>query len=303
MANRIHFLNTIWSDCILLESNNHYALIDSGSDFYYPMIKAYLNKLNIKELDFLILTHFHNDHYGCILKLLDDFKFKTTYLRAYSGHDGTNGNGTFANDEYRKGEMKTYLEIENKCKKLSKFVPIDDNFDHLDFYDFHFDILSTKENTIRIFNDINGPLYHINKLSENYESIAMFCMLEGVAIYLAADITDCENPTLPSIDRLNKKAVEEIYKKYNIDKVNIYKVAHHGVHDSNHEDTLALLKPDYAIVTNTDRWLKNYKTIDSLIKANKDIQIYRTDWQKYIFTIEKGKITIDAKAENTLFYE
>ena len=303
MANRIHFLNTIWSDCILIESKGKYALIDSGSDFYYPMIKKYLNKLEISELEFLVLTHFHNDHYGCILKLLDDFKIKNTYLRAYSGHDGTNGNGTFANDEYRKSEMKTYKEIEDKCKNNTNFTPIDDNFKHLDFYDFHFDILSTKENTIRIFEDINGPLYHINKLSENYESISLFCMLDKVAIYLAADITDCENPTLPSIDRLNKKALLEIYDKYHIDKINIYKVAHHGVHDSNHEETLKLMRPDYAVVTNTDRWLKNYKTIDSLISANKDIQIYRTDWQKYIFTIEEGKIKIEAIAEDTLFYE
>ena len=46
--NRIHFLNTIWSDCILIESCNHYALIDTGTSFYYPMIKSYLKKFNIE---------------------------------------------------------------------------------------------------------------------------------------------------------------------------------------------------------------------------------------------------------------
>jgi hypothetical protein len=35
---KIHFLNTIWSDAIILENNNHFAFIDTGSKFYFPMI-------------------------------------------------------------------------------------------------------------------------------------------------------------------------------------------------------------------------------------------------------------------------
>ena len=302
--NKIHFLNTIWSDCILIESNNHFALIDSGSDFYYPMIKKYLNELNIKELDFLILTHFHNDHYGCILDLLDDFKFKDTYLRPYSGHDGTNGNGTKANDDYRKQEMETYSKIENKCKKLSNFHVIDDSIEHIDFYDFHFDILSRQENTKRIFYDETRDLYRINKLSENYESIALFTMINNIAVYLAADITDCDNPDYLDIDHLNRKAVEWIYDKYHIDKIDIYKVSHHGVHDSNSKETMELIRPDIAIITNTDRWLRNFPTVSYLVDSNKDIIILRTDWQKQIFTFnEDGTYSYESKTDKTLFYE
>lgn len=302
--NKIHFLNTIWADSILIESQGHFGLIDAASDFYYPMIKGYLEKLNIKELDFLILTHFHNDHYGCILQLLDDFKIKDTYLRAYSGHDGTNGNGTKANDDYRKQEMDTYLKIENKCKKLTNFHPINEDFKYLDFYDFHFDILATKENTKRIFNDKNDPLYHINKLSENYECISMFTQINNVNVYLAADVTDCDNPERLDIDHLNRKVVEWIYDKYKIDKIDIYKVAHHGVHDSNSLDTMKLIRPDIAIITNTDRWLKNYPTIGYLIEANKDIIILRTDWQKQIFTFnDDGTYEYESKTEKSLFYE
>ena len=44
---KIHFLNTIWSDAIILESNNHFAFVDTGSKFYYPMIKDHLTKYNI----------------------------------------------------------------------------------------------------------------------------------------------------------------------------------------------------------------------------------------------------------------
>ena len=48
---KIHFLNTIWSDAIILESNGKYGFVDSASQFYYPMIKEYLDKnaVNITE--------------------------------------------------------------------------------------------------------------------------------------------------------------------------------------------------------------------------------------------------------------
>ena len=55
---KIHFLNTIWSDSMLLESEDHYAFVDCASKFYYPMIQDYLNKKNIKTIDFILLTHF-----------------------------------------------------------------------------------------------------------------------------------------------------------------------------------------------------------------------------------------------------
>ena len=63
---KIHFLNTIWSDAIILERNKKYGFVDTGSLFYYPMIKDYLGKLEIKDIEFIILTHFHSDHYGCL---------------------------------------------------------------------------------------------------------------------------------------------------------------------------------------------------------------------------------------------
>ena len=59
---KIHFLNTIWSDAIILENNEHYAFIDTGSKFYFPMIEKHLTDFNINKIDFILLTHFHSDH-------------------------------------------------------------------------------------------------------------------------------------------------------------------------------------------------------------------------------------------------
>ena len=103
---KIHFLNTIWSDAIILEKNNHYAFIDTGSKFYYPMIQSYLNEHNIQKIDFILLTHFHNDHYGNVANIVHDYKVDKLYLKRYYGLDGTTSSGYSSNDEYIENEFK-----------------------------------------------------------------------------------------------------------------------------------------------------------------------------------------------------
>ena len=42
MSNVIHFLNTGSSDCIIIESNGHFAMVDAGEDTEYPANKPHL---------------------------------------------------------------------------------------------------------------------------------------------------------------------------------------------------------------------------------------------------------------------
>ena len=80
---KIHFLNTIWSDAIILEKDNHFAFIDTATDFYYPMIQKHLKDFYIETIDFIILTHFHGDHYGNVTSLINDYNVKTLYLNSF----------------------------------------------------------------------------------------------------------------------------------------------------------------------------------------------------------------------------
>ena len=111
----------------LLENNNKYAFIDTGSLFYYPMIENHLNERNIKELEFIILTHFHSDHYGNIINIVNNYKVKNIYLKHYYGLDGTTSSGFASNEEYIENEINNYNNVLKECIKNNvNIIYIDD---------------------------------------------------------------------------------------------------------------------------------------------------------------------------------
>ena len=102
---RIHFIalqdNT---DAILLESNGHFGMVDCGEDWNYPdgsdsryplradimtdygfdaSVIAYLEKCGVTSLDFIVATHAHSDHIGCVDEILEEIPCGRLYIQAY----------------------------------------------------------------------------------------------------------------------------------------------------------------------------------------------------------------------------
>lgn len=102
---KIHFIALNNStDAILLESNGHYGLVDSGEDWEYPdgtderyplrsditqgigyeqQVIHYLKKQGVKQLNFYIATHSHSDHIGSGDEILDAFPTDRLYIQRY----------------------------------------------------------------------------------------------------------------------------------------------------------------------------------------------------------------------------
>ncbi len=99
---KIHFIS--WNgDAILLESNGHYGMVDSGEDWDYPdgeeyplregvtvgigfeqQVIHYLKQLGVEKLDFYIATHAHSDHIGSGDEILNYFPTERLYISEYS---------------------------------------------------------------------------------------------------------------------------------------------------------------------------------------------------------------------------
>ena len=68
---RVTFFDVGKGDAILIETDGHSVLIDSGYDDTSDTILGYLAKRNVKRLDYMILTHFDKDHVGGADRILE----------------------------------------------------------------------------------------------------------------------------------------------------------------------------------------------------------------------------------------
>lgn len=79
-SQEVHFLSAGQSDCILIKVNSKNYLIDTGQAYYTPKIIRYLNFNGIEKLNGIIITHYHDDHYDGLIKIVQSIKVSKVYL-------------------------------------------------------------------------------------------------------------------------------------------------------------------------------------------------------------------------------
>lgn len=64
------------ANALLINSGDHYMLIDSGTTKGAPLLMNYLKKLNIpdKKIDYLVSTHPDGDHVGGFESVFKEYK-------------------------------------------------------------------------------------------------------------------------------------------------------------------------------------------------------------------------------------
>ncbi|MCL2036883.1 MAG: MBL fold metallo-hydrolase [Oscillospiraceae bacterium] len=67
---QVHFIDVGQGDCALILTHEKAVLIDSGEDKYADFVIGYINKLGIKKLDLIIVSHVHSDHIGGIPQIV-----------------------------------------------------------------------------------------------------------------------------------------------------------------------------------------------------------------------------------------
>lgn len=76
----VHFLDVGQADCILIESEDQYMLVDAGNNEDEELVLSYLNDLGIKRLEYVIGTHPHEDHIGSLDAVIRNFEIGKVIL-------------------------------------------------------------------------------------------------------------------------------------------------------------------------------------------------------------------------------
>lgn len=68
---KVHYIDVGQGDSIFIQSGEDTMLIDCGEIGKDDKVKAYLDKLGITQIDYVIGTHPHSDHMGCMDKIVE----------------------------------------------------------------------------------------------------------------------------------------------------------------------------------------------------------------------------------------
>ncbi len=233
---KIHFLNTSNSDCILIESNGRFALIDSGEGNENPRkdegykgyrdeVLNYIKKVASDkngdvQLDFILATHMHYDHAGNFTHIINDsdIVINKAFIKEYD----TSNVSSMDKKNWGNGEM-----YENIIKALDQNnIPI--------IYDIPDASFNFGDFVIQFFNGKTPE--EIVAENENANSIGVKVTKGNKTAFLGADFTA-------------DTGLEDYYAE-KIGDVDLLKIGHHGYYGSSSKSFLKVLKPEVCVCTN-----------------------------------------------------
>lgn len=77
---KIYFIDVGQADCILINNNQEYALIDAGNNEDGKKIVAYLNELGVNNFKYVFGTHAHEDHIGGMDDIIKNFSIEHFFM-------------------------------------------------------------------------------------------------------------------------------------------------------------------------------------------------------------------------------
>lgn len=235
---QIHFIDVGQGDSILLTTKDKSLLIDSGPKEARKSLISYLKDRNIKNIDYIILTHPHEDHMGGMAKIISTFNVGKIYSPKITSNS------------------KNYEDFINAVKEKNLKI----------------NVIKPGESSINLKDNISITFF---SPEENYNDKSI---LENINNYSPIiKITYLNNSIILTGDAEKEIEEKVIEKNYSL-KADILKVGHHGSSTSTTEDFLNKVNPKIAIISvgkYNEYGHPAKETLDKLKKKN--ILIYRTD--------------------------
>ena len=199
-------------DCILItEPSGGVMLIDTGLKYSESEVVNGIKRLGIERLDYLVLTHFHSDHMGNAVALLDNFK-----VGAVVFPDVCIAPDPVIQDEYD----EVMRRIDSGEQKLIKIA----EGDFLTMGEASFEVLNPETR-----GDVGVGL--------NNSSIVL-------------KMTYCENTALFTGDIGDAIELRLVGKYGDALKCDLLKSAHHAITTQNHYEFINACSPQYVMIHN-----------------------------------------------------
>jgi hypothetical protein len=290
---KIHFLKANWCDITVLESEGKYALIDTGFKGSFHNIDRFLKSYGVNKLEFIFLSHFHCDHYGSALQVLENYDVDTVYTKEYKGFESKGSSGEVETQEYFNGERANYNAIIEKATEKSNIHYITPELQPITLGTIRLTVFIKENNIERLYMDEESPFKGMRNFSENINSTILYAEFEsGASAVIAGDYVDLVTGYEP-VDKLNTKTAESIGHK-----VDVYKLPHHACGVGATERISYIYRPDHVVMTVSEEYMTNGNQFSDNLRhsltANPDVKFYYTAQHGFSFYM-KGKGNISVK--------
>ena len=261
---KIHFLDVGQGACALIESDGHYMLIDGGGRDSSSFTVSYLAQLGIEKFDYMVATHFDEDHIAGLIGVFNKFAVETVLEPSY---------------ETDTSIYKSFKEAENNSKAK---VIIPEPGEEYTLGDAKFTVLAPKKPEKDTDQETAAE-----GLKENNQSICILLKNGDNKVLFTGDAEQEEEQYLVDSGR-------DI-------RADVYLVGHHGSGSSTSELLLDAVQPEYAVIscgTGNDYGHPVQEVLDRL--WDKDVSVFRTDEQGNIIMTSDGEtITWNAEPSQT----
>lgn len=264
----VKFIDVGQGDCILINlPDDKKIMIDTGNGTNQSdnAIKESLSNLNVKTIDYLILTHPDQDHVGGAKTIIEDYNV----ISAFVPHvmQAIQPNFLCYSEVYNAMGKKG---IKTQTSAIGTYLEGDGYFlAFLTPYPFgqqgsSYNGLNKQDATDKQIND-SSPI--------------LFLEMHGKRFVFTGDAgTSQENIVLENFDTGFYQIVFD--RQINIRNVDFLKVAHHGSSDCTSNEFVNLLRPYSAVISvggNNYYGHPDTELLTRLVNYNEAVKIYRTD--------------------------
>ena len=254
-------------------------MIDAGADGgkTYGKIKAVLDGLSVKNIDYLVLSHPDAEHVGNAYRLFADYTVGTVYMPKILEE-----NREFFPEFSAVYENTGTFSVVNP--KLYKFVTGENWF---------FAFLSPKDDDYAALNLGSG----VDENAKDDVSPVIYLECAGVRFLISSDARETVEQRIVTDYPVTKTIFGGQGLTVDLENVEFYKVAAHGDIKSNCKEFLDLLSPERAIISVGGANYNGHpatKVLDRLVATRGDCEFYRTDYFGTVSVLvsENGEITL-----------